>query len=289
MTYFDFKNILNSFIFDKSKSDLITKIANYPNRYIGLFRPTKPKAKIFQNLLQSHEIHFGDAFEIIIEKYFEQEKYEILPKCYFSREGKDLNVDQCIRKNSKTFFIEQKVRDDHDSSKKKGQMANFENQIEVLIDIYGDKNLMGFLYFIDPELVKNRNFYQNEIKKLSKDYGIELYLCYGIELFATINEPQIWTNIIENLTIWKSEIPELPEINFDKDSMHSFNEIKDLSPSIFRKLFSNDEVFDEIIRTLFPDNKTLLLLLEYFKSKGKEKIIYETLSVLLNSKIKGTV
>ena len=69
MNYNKFKQILNETIFEKSKADLLTKIANSPSRYIGLFRPTKPKAKLLQNLLQSHEIRFGDAFEIIIEEY----------------------------------------------------------------------------------------------------------------------------------------------------------------------------------------------------------------------------
>jgi hypothetical protein len=63
MEYQKFKNIFNEIIFEKSKASLVKKIAKHPNRYIGLFRPTKPKAKILQNLLQSHEIRFGDAFE----------------------------------------------------------------------------------------------------------------------------------------------------------------------------------------------------------------------------------
>jgi len=239
-----------------------------------LFRPTKPKAKILQNLLQSHEIRFGDAFELIIEKYFELKNYELLPNRYKNREGRDLNIDQCIRKNKKIYFIEQKVRDDHDSSKKTGQIDNFEKKIEILIDTYGDKNLEGYFYFIDPDLVK-----------LSKDYGIKLYLCYGKELFDTILEPQIWTDIIKNLTLWKSELPDLPEINFDKDSKHSFEEIKDISPSIFRKLFDNETIYNEILMTIFPEKKTLKLLLQYFKEKSAEQRIYETLYEMLNNKM----
>lgn len=69
MDYSLFKQIFNETIFEKSKADLLEKISNSPSRYIGLFRPTKPKAKILQNLLQSHEIRFGDAFEHVIEEY----------------------------------------------------------------------------------------------------------------------------------------------------------------------------------------------------------------------------
>ena len=48
MRYEIFKQILNREIFDNSKLDLIKKIAENPDRYIDLFRPTKPKAKILQ-------------------------------------------------------------------------------------------------------------------------------------------------------------------------------------------------------------------------------------------------
>ena len=33
-----------------------------------------------QNLSQSHEIRFGDAFETLIEKYLEENDYSILDK-----------------------------------------------------------------------------------------------------------------------------------------------------------------------------------------------------------------
>ena len=69
MNFEQFSQILNKEIFEGSKPILISKISRYPNRYLGLFRPTKPKAKILQNLLQSHEILFGNAFEILIEEY----------------------------------------------------------------------------------------------------------------------------------------------------------------------------------------------------------------------------
>ena len=78
MKYEKFKNILNHKIFEESKADLIRKFADYPERYIGLFRPTKPKGKIIQNLTQSQEIKFGDAFEIILEEYFKMMKWDVI-------------------------------------------------------------------------------------------------------------------------------------------------------------------------------------------------------------------
>lgn len=48
MDYKKFKKIFNKTIFEKSKADLVRKIATYPERYTGLFRPTKLKAKLFK-------------------------------------------------------------------------------------------------------------------------------------------------------------------------------------------------------------------------------------------------
>lgn len=285
MQYEKFKNIFNETIFEESKAVLIEKIAKYPNRYIGLFRPTKPKAKILQNLLQSHEIRFGDAFETIIEEYLQEFGYEILEKRFVNSDDDELNLDQCFKADNKVCFIEQKVRDDHDSTKKRGQIANFEKKLSEMVDKYDESNLVGIFYFIDPDLQKNKNYYQAEIEKMTHDYGVELHLFYGKELFDFLNRKNIWGEILRYLEQWKAEIPDFPETNFDIDAENSFEEIKDLSPSLYRRIFQDDTIFDEIILTLFPEKKTLRLLLDYFRSKAAEKIIYRTIADLLQSKL----
>ena len=285
MEFEKFKGIFNETIFEKSKIALVEKIAKYPSRYIGLFRPTKPKAKILQNLLQSHEIRFGDAFETLIEEYLRELGFKILDKKFSADNGDKLNVDQCFSKKEKVFFIEQKVRDDHDSSKKRGQIDNFEKKLNVIINEKGEKNLIGIFYFIDPELRKNKNYYITALEKMSKDYGVKLYLFYGKELFEFLGLNGIWEEILNHLEKWKQEIPELPETNFDLDAKESFEDIKELNPTYFRKLFQNEEIFNEIILTIFPEKKTLNLLLEFFKRKSIEKTIYKTLSELLEKRI----
>ena len=285
MKYEKFKNIFNETIFEESKAVLIGKIAKYPNRYIGLFRPTKPKAKILQNLLQSHEIRFGDAFEEVIEEYFKEFGYQMLEKKFVNGDNDKLNLDQCFKAKNKVYFIEQKIRDDHDSTKKRGQIENFEKKLNEMIGKYGEKNLIGIFYFIDPDLSKNKNYYKIEIEKMSRDYGVEIYLFYGIELFDFLKQKDIWNEILEYLEEWKKEIPDFPETNFDIDAENSFEEIKDLSPSLYRKIFQDDIIFSEIVLTIFPEKKTLKLLLNYFKEKSSEKIIYETIANLLEEKL----
>jgi len=285
MQYTKFKNIFNETIFEESKAVLIEKIAKYPNRYIGLFRPTKPKAKILQNLLQSHEIRFGDAFEEIIEEYLKEFGHEILNKRFINDDKDELNLDQCFKDKNTIYFVEQKIRDDHDSTKKRGQIGNFEKKLNEMVNKYGEKNLVGIFYFIDPDLQKNKNYYKTELEKMAHDYGVKLYLFYGVELFDFLQQEKTWSEILKYLEQWKKEIPDFPETNFDIDAESSFEEIKSLSPALYRKLFQDDIIFNEIILTVFPEKKTLRLLLDYFKGKSSEKIIYKTISKALEERI----
>ena len=283
MNYNKFKQIFNETIFEKSKADLLEKVSKYPTRYIGLFRPTKPKAKILQNLLQSHEIRFGDAFEIAIEEYLKLKGCEILQKKFHLENGDSLNIDQCFKKGDKVYFIEQKVRDDHDSTKKRGQIQNFEKKLDLMLTKYSENELIGIFYFIDPDLVKNKNFYAAELHKMTTDYNIETQIFYGKPLFDYLGYSDIWEEILAYLKEWKKEIADLPEINFDLEAEETFEEIKNLKPAVFRQLFANDEVFEQIVKTLFPENKTLNLLLDYFEKQNGT--IYRTLAAKLRQKI----
>lgn len=277
MEYKLFHDILNKQIFESSKCDLLEKIVKYPERYIGLFRPTKPKAKILQNLLQSHEIRFGDALEILFEKYFTQLGFTTLPK-KIKIEKEYLNLDQLFTDDKYIYFIEQKVRDDHDSTKKRGQFTNFEKKITALIQEYDETKLKCFMYFIDPGLTKNKKYYTTEIIKIQTDYKIYTKLCYGKELWDDIIHPEIWKELLEYLEKWKKEIPDMPSINFDDDAESTFEEIKCLDVSVFRKLFNNQIICTELLPIIFPQNKTLKLLNKYFSQLEKRNSIYEALT-----------
>lgn len=100
LEYEKFKEILNKKLFEDSYSDLLRKIAENPDRYIGIFRPTKPKTKLIQNITQSHEIRFGDALESLFEKYFEKQGFTILPKRFRNKEDKEYSIDQLFIKEN---------------------------------------------------------------------------------------------------------------------------------------------------------------------------------------------
>lgn len=282
--YEEFRDVFNTTIFEKSKMNLLHKIAEKPERYIGIFRPTKPKGKILQNLLQSHEIKFGDAMEIILEKYLKAKKCEILSKRYTHTDNSVLNIDHCFKKNNKIFVLEQKIRDDHDSTKKRGQIANFEKKLSVIQITYPKNTIEGIMFFVDPDLKKNSNYYKDELDRISLDYKIQTNVFYGSDFFDYLVISDVWKEIVEHLTKWKEEIPELPELNFDIDAQSSFEEIKNITPAEYRKLFDNYETLVDIYKILFPKCATLRLLYDYFLKQEAE--IYKTLAEKLDKVIK---
>lgn len=286
MDYNDFINILNKSIFHKVKLTLLEKVAKNPDRYVGLFRPTKPRAKLVQNITQSNEIRFGDAFEVILEEYLKIMGFEMIPRSY-TFNGDNLKFDQFFKDETTIYFIEQKIRDDHDSTKKRGQIDNFEKKTKLLFQLYPDYDHIGIMYFVDSSLRKNRKYYVDELNRISNVYQIESHLFYGEEFFQWINYSEIWLEIIQHLESWKKDISDFPELNFDIEAEESFNEIKEITPGLFLKLLENDIIFSEIILTLFPEKKTLSLLLEYYKTKKNGNKIFQKIVSKLESKLYG--
>ena len=283
MDYSKFCEILNKHIFEGEKRELLKKVADRPERFIGLFRPTKPGTKILQHLLQSHEIKFGDALEELIEEILKDLGYSILPKSITTSNGEQLSLDQFFTDGKNYYFIEQKIRDDHDSTKKRGQIANFEAKLEELFKKYKD-NLIGIMYFIDPDLAKNKNFYTSELNRLNEYYKVPLYLFYGKELFEFLEFLEYWERLLDWLTQWKESLPEIPEINFDTESQDSFEEIKDLEIRYWRKLLENKKLWEEgIIKAIFRSGETLRLILNYFFVQTSAP--YQKLAKLLQERL----
>lgn len=281
LDYEYFKDCLNSKLFEDSYSDLLRKIAENPERYIGLFRPTKPKTKLIQNITQSHEIRFGDALEFIFERYFEASGFRIHTKRFRTIDDTELSIDQLFSNGNTLYMIEQKVRDDHDSTKKVGQFDNFENKYFALSQRYPNYEILPFMWFIDDSLEKNRKYYLSRMQSMSKDYGCQPQLFYGGQLFSQVEDfdVEIWYETLDYLEQWKATLPDMPEINFDNNAEVVFEEVKDLPPIIYRKLFNNLEIRRQIFPIIFPKNTVLDMLCDYFFSKTEQ--IYRTLAELI--------
>jgi len=284
--YRDFSEILNRHILKREKSELLKKMADNPNRFTGLFRPSKPQTKVIQYLLQSREIRFGDALEEVIGKLLEDAGFTPLEKKIESGDGQELALDQLFTKENTVLFIEQKVRDDHDSTKKRGQIANFEAKLRELTLLYPERPITGIMYFIDPTLKKNRNFYTQKLEELREKYSVSLHLFYGKELFEHLKLPELWEELLGWLKMWKNSLPETPELNFDRNPEESFEEIKKLQPGDWKKILKNDSLWEEgIMGALFKSGETLRLLLNHFTSSEDKK--YRELAELLKERLES--
>ena len=267
MLYDDVINILNQHIFEGEKNYLLEKLASSPERYIGVFRPTKPRAKLVQNLFQSREIRFGDALEHLLRELITELGFSNLNRNLYVEEGNTLFLDQYFTEGEQYFFIEQKIRDDHDSSKKRGQINNFEAKLSLLYKKH-QNNLIGIMYFIDPLLSKNKKFYAKELNRLRNIYHIDLFLFYGSEFFEYLNYPGLWIELVEWIKLWRTDLPDFPHIDFDLSPSESFEEIKTLQPLFWKKLIANENIWKEgIIRVLFSDGTTLKLLFGHFSQQ----------------------
>jgi len=284
MDYQEFAQVLNKHIFYGDKRELLGRLASNPERFIGLFRPSKPSTKILQYLLQSYEIRMGDALEEIIGLVIQGQGYNLIDKNIQGENDELLRLDQYFTDGKKYYFIEQKIRDDHDSTKKRGQMQNFEKKIKVLYQKH-EINLVGIMYFVDPDFSKNKNYYQEKIQTIGGEYQqVKLHLFYGKQLFEYLEIPDFWDKMLIWLRKWKEDLPEIPETNFDANPYESFMEIKDINASIWHKIIKNEKLWQEdIIKTLFKTGDTLQLIQEEFsRMEGK---VYKQLAGDLKEKL----
>jgi hypothetical protein len=227
----------------------------------------------------------GDALEEIITKIIQSLGYEILNPALTS----ELKLDIYFTDNVRYYFVEQKIRDDHDSTKKRGQIENFQRKLEHLYNLHGG-NIVGIMFFIDPDFSKNKPFYQSVISQLMHLYNTEIYLFYGKEFFDYLKCPECWKKMVEYLTKWKNTLSDLPEVNFDKEPLRTFEEIKGVDIKIWEKILNKNELWEEgIIKAIFKTGETLKLLLEYFHAQStlpnKRASRYKMLAKKLESRM----
>lgn len=291
--------ILNRHIFGEVEAallaELLSKIADEPNRFVGIFRSTTPKLKLMQNVLQSREIRFGDALEEIITDLIASMGFQNLNKAIRLSNGDELLFDQhfCSQDQEQYYLVEQKVRDDHDSTKKRGQIDNFERKVGYLRQHYGAR-LIAIMYFIDPSLTKNRDYYREELNQISEKHQVTVHLHYNGELFSFLHgSTELWDNLETALVQWRKEVPVHIDFNFDAEPEKTLRQIAELAPNLWFKIASDNRLWEgEVITTLFPRGSSLWLLCQEFRAKGSKKFrihrgsrTYQELAAMLQQKL----
>lgn len=187
-------------------NDLLKTVIDNPSRYCGLFRLSNAKTKLIQNVTQSNEIKFGDLIEEISTEYINRLGYTNYEKHLGADENGDvLNVDQYFTDGNSIYMVEMKIRDDHDSTKKRGQYSNFQKKIKLIQQKNPNKHLIASMWFVDDGLFKNKNYYKAEMQK-EMFPNCELHLYYGGEFFNSLKGGAVaWDELIEILRYYRMD------------------------------------------------------------------------------------
>lgn len=273
MNYEQFIAILNRQIFQSEREKLLRKLVSEPKRFLTLFRPSKPKSKLFQHLLQAREIGFGDALEEIIAQWLEhygcqrlgnrvQVNDEMMECDHYA-----LSPDQDL-----ALLIEQKVRDDHDSSKARGQWRNnFAPKVRALCHKHNGK-LIAVTYFLDPTFRKNYNLYEREARQLRQELKLpSIYIWYGRELFENLPFAYAddWDKMLGRLEQWRKDLPDLPDVNWETtEAIADLQRIAQKSPSLWQRFAEQGSLWKEgYVDVIFPSRAGLYAVLEALEQK----------------------
>lgn len=274
MSYNEFKNKLNQRIFGEDLNyEIVLNVLKNPKRYIGLFRITNAKTKLIQNITQSCEIKFGHFIEEILGEYIDEMGYERLDKNIgLDEEGNQLNADQIFRMietnnncnnnlKNRIFLIEQKIRDDHDSSKKRGQYLNLIKKIRSLKRKFPNDYIQTYMWFSDDSLKKNKKYYEEQAYN-NTDERVGISIFYGRELFENFFQRiDVYEELISHLKKNKKErckeILNIPDFDTSIEIKKALLKIKQKEPKLIKKLLSNESDFVELRKELFPTSQNL--------------------------------
>jgi hypothetical protein len=222
-------------------------------------------------------------------------QYINLDKRFLTAKNEKLACDQyfCARDHQLYYLMEQKVRDDHDSTKKRRQIVNFRAKLVHLKVIHG-KSLTGIMYFIDPALHKNTGYYQQEVIALRQELEIPIHLFYNGELFQFLQgHTETWDFLVNSLNFWRVSVPEKIELDYDADSSKTIAELTAISGSIWYKRITNDALWTSgVIASLFATGETLRHFEGVLRQKGeqrfqsgKDSITFQFLADLLKQRL----
>lgn len=240
--------------------ELLETVIDNPTRYCGLFRLSNAKTKLIQNVTQSREIKFGDFMEEIATDYIGLLGYKTLVKDIGRDENGDLlNADQVFEDDKTFYLVEQKVRDDHDSTKKRGQYENFDKKVRLLRKQHPSKHLVAAMWFIDDGLVKNRRYYLEQMENTHVS-DTELHLYYGGDFFRSLKGGnEVWDEIIEYLTRHRIEgsndVLSIPD--FGK-SGEIYEALRQLSNYYWNKLNTPNATYELLRKELFSNGDNLV-------------------------------
>lgn len=274
MEYKKFKEILDKQM-GNTEIEALKKISVEPERFISKYRFLTPKEKINQFISQSKEVRFGKFLESIFHYFFEEYGAK-----YLERRSEDglLEFDHLFEINNKIILIEQKIRDDHDSGKKRSNVANYKNKKIYLKEKYKDKDFLSCMWFVDDTLSKNKNYYKKEIGSNQLFYGKELILF--LLNIAELKWENIWLDFFNYINQYQNErfsnessyIIDINNVNND----WSIFTIQDII-----NIISNETIKNQFLEIFISKNDIKYIFLDIIKKSTKKDEIKKNILKLL--------
>lgn len=261
--------ILDKYVKANPKEFWQTSLQNVDyNRFSTPFQVYSYKEKLKQYYFTSINVRLGNALEEIVKEFLISNG-----AVFINRKQSGYDCDQLFTYQDKTVLIEQKIRDDHDSSKKKGQVENFLQKKKILSKY---PNLMCCSWFIDDSFYKNYTYYLNNLPNDELFYGAEIeqflrvvfgdsrcdgfvdnLINYFIEYSSSLQEENVFSNVIVEYE--KLTPKTLYELILDK------RHHKDIGECFFGGDFPYEAIYKDLQqrrRTQYT-TKSLELLKEY--------------------------
>ena len=136
----------------------IDKMVKKPEILTGFKKINTFSLRMYASFGQANNIKYGTILEKYFNKYLEELGWKILDRDYiltneeqtkYQNDSNRVNVDLVAKYDDIIIFIEQKILDNHDSTKKTGQLRNFQEKATVIQRNYPSNDIYGFEWFID--------------------------------------------------------------------------------------------------------------------------------------------
>ncbi len=251
---------------DEGMAATLKDMIEKPNRYVGIFRSTNIATKVIQSSSQSREIKFGYFIEELTTEYIKALGYDTSLKKYYSAEeigeigdNNGIEYDQLFSDGDTLYVVEQKVRDDHDSTKRGGQFENFVEKINFAnVKFPQFKKIVAIMWFVDDSMKKNRKYYAGEIsEKLEEWKGESICLVYGEDFFKMLKGGETaWKEMTDYLAERRKNDDGSSIINFDEDK-NVYEALLNLPGKEWNKLLRNEQLLDELFKDRTSENGNL--------------------------------
>lgn len=247
MSYEQFKEKLNASVTieDSFYYDLLVNILKSPNRYIGLFRTTDIKVKLFEMLFIIKKLKFDDFMKEITAEYIEKIGYTNISEDVFQRNKEDtFSVSKVFQKDNIIYFIEQKIRDVYSSYEKNKVFEDFKKKYLILKQQFPDKEINAILWFIDDNFRKNKKCFST-MSSNERQLGFNINVLYGCNLFLEVfHRMDVWDEIYEYFSKSRqernNELLTIQDFNTSDRISEALKQLSVNEPQLYKKLLFNE-------------------------------------------------